>query len=68
MAGSVGDGRIGQRPTVALTTPRFVAVPFIVAGAPIVTTMHAKPARHLVAPLELSLSPMPVGPPRRRSR
>ena len=33
--------------TVALTTPRFVAVPFLVAGAPVVTTMHAKLARYL---------------------
>lgn len=52
--------RIGLHRTVALTTPRFVAVPFIVAGAPVVTTMHARLARYLAAPLGLSLSPVPV--------
>ena len=33
--------KLGLTRTVALTTPRFVAVPFLVAGAPVVTTMHA---------------------------
>ena len=34
--------KLGLRRTVALTTPRFMAVPFLVAGAPVVTTMHAR--------------------------
>ena len=52
--------RLGLGRTVALTTPRFVAVPFLVAGAPVVTTMHARLARLFAASLGLSLSPVPV--------
>ena len=52
--------KLGLRRTVVLTTPRFVAVPFLVAGAPVVTTMHAKLARFFAAALGLSLSPAPV--------
>jgi len=52
--------KLGLRRTVALTTPRFVAVPFVVAGAPVVTTMHARLARFFAAQLGLSLSPAPV--------
>ena len=52
--------KLGLERTVALTTPRFVAVPFLVAGAPVVTTMHAKLARFFATTLGLSLSPVPV--------
>jgi LysR family transcriptional regulator, mexEF-oprN operon transcriptional activator len=52
--------KLGLTRTVALTTPRFVAVPFLVAGSPVVTTMHAKLARYFAAALGLSLSPAPV--------
>ena len=52
--------KLGLERTVALTTPRFVVVPFLVAGAPVVTTMHAKLARFFAATLGLSLSPAPV--------
>jgi DNA-binding transcriptional LysR family regulator len=52
--------KLGLSRTVAVTTPRFVAVPFLVAGAPLVTTMHAKLARYFAGALGLSLSPAPV--------
>ena len=52
--------KLGLSRTVAVTTPRFVAVPFLVAGAPVVTTMHAKLARYFAGALGLSLSPAPV--------
>ena len=52
--------KLGLARTVALTTPRFVAVPFLVAGAPVVTTMPARLARFFAATLGLSLSPAPV--------
>lgn len=55
--------KLGLSRTVALTTPRFVAVPFLVAGAPVITTMHAKLARFFAAKLGLSLSPAPVDLP-----
>jgi len=52
--------KLGLKRTVALTTPRFIAVPFLVRGAPVVTTMHARLARFFAAALGLSLSPPPV--------
>jgi DNA-binding transcriptional LysR family regulator len=52
--------KLGLRRTVALTTPRFMAVPFLVAGAPVVTTMHGRLARFFADALGLSLSPAPV--------
>jgi LysR family transcriptional activator of mexEF-oprN operon len=52
--------KIGLSRKVALTTPRFVAVPFLVAGAPVVTTMHARLARIFASELGLALSRVPV--------
>ena len=56
--------KLGLRRTVALTTSRFMAVPFLVAGAPVVTTMPARTARFFAASLGLSLSPTPVELPK----
>jgi len=52
--------KLGLSRTVAVTTPHFVAVPFLVAGAPVITTMHGKLARYFAGALGLSLSPAPV--------
>jgi len=54
---------IGLKRNVTLVTPRFLAVPFLVRGAPVVTTMHAELARLFAATLGLSLSPPPVALP-----
>ncbi len=54
---------LGLKRTVALTTPRFLAVPFLVRGAPVVTTMHARLARYFAEALGLSLSVPPVDLP-----
>lgn len=51
---------LGLSRTVALTTTRFVAVPFLVAGAPVITTMPARLARLFAKELGLSLSPVPI--------
>ncbi|WP_395665806.1 LysR family transcriptional regulator [Methylocella sp.] len=51
---------LGRRRTVALTTSRFLAVPFLVQGAPVVTTMHSRLARFFAGALGLSLSLPPV--------
>lgn len=51
---------LGLKRTVVLTTPRFLAVPYLVARAPVVVTMHARIARLFAAELGLSLSPPPV--------
>jgi LysR family transcriptional activator of mexEF-oprN operon len=55
--------KLGLSRTVVLTTPRFVVVPFLVAGAPVITTMHARLARLFAATLGLSLSPTPIALP-----
>lgn len=52
--------KIGRFRKIALTTPRFVAVPFLVSGAPVVTTMHARLARIFASELNLALSRVPV--------
>ena len=56
--------KLGLTRTIAVTTPRFVAVPFLVAGAPVVTTMHEKLARYFAGALGLSLSPAPLELPK----
>jgi len=52
--------KLGLRRTVALTTPRFLAVPSLVARAPVIATMQARLARLFAAELGLTLSPLPV--------
>ena len=52
--------KLGLARKVAVITPRFAAVPFLVAGAPVVTTMPERLARFFAARLGLSLSPAPV--------
>jgi hypothetical protein len=52
--------KCGLRRTVVLTTPRFLAVPSLVARAPVVVTTHARIARFFAAELALSLSTPPV--------
>ena len=53
-------GKLGLRRSVALTTPRFLTVPYLVAHAPVIVTMGARLARLFAAELGLSLSPPPV--------
>jgi DNA-binding transcriptional LysR family regulator len=55
--------KLGVSRKIALVTPRFVAVPFLVAGAAVVTTMHARLARYFADALGLSLSAPPVDLP-----
>jgi DNA-binding transcriptional LysR family regulator len=52
--------KLGLRRTVALITPRFLAVPSLVARAPVIVTMQARLARRFAAELGLTLSPLPV--------
>ena len=52
--------KLGLSRKIALVTPRFVAVPFLVAGAAVISTMHARLARYFAGELDLSLSPPPV--------
>lgn len=55
--------KIGMKRVVALTTPRFLAVPFLVRDAPVITTMHAQLARIFAESLGLNLSVPPVALP-----
>jgi DNA-binding transcriptional LysR family regulator len=52
--------KLGMQRSVVLTTPRFLTVPYLVARAPVVVTMHARLARLFAAQLGLNLSPPPV--------
>lgn len=51
---------LGLQRSVALTTPRFLTVPYLVAQAPVIVTMGARLARRFAAEFGLSLSPPPV--------
>ena len=50
----------GLSRTVVLWTPRFLAVPTLVQGAPVITTMSARLAELYAKTLGLTLSPAPV--------
>ncbi|SFG61030.1 LysR family transcriptional regulator [Methylobacterium gossipiicola] len=52
--------KLGLHRTLAVTTPRFLAVPFLVRSAPVLTTMHARLATFFAGALGLSVSPAPV--------
>jgi DNA-binding transcriptional LysR family regulator len=52
--------KVGLTRTVALTTPRFLVVPFLVRAAPVITTMHGRLARLFANELGLSLSVPPL--------
>jgi DNA-binding transcriptional LysR family regulator len=56
--------KLGRSRRIALVTPRFVAVPFLVAGAAVITTMHARLAHIFAGELALTLSPPPVELPK----
>ncbi|TNC14374.1 LysR family transcriptional regulator [Methylobacterium terricola] len=52
--------RLGLSRTLAVTSPRFLAVPFLVRSAPVLTTMQARLAHLFAATLGLTVSPAPV--------
>lgn len=49
--------------TIALTTPGFLAVPFVVARAPLITTMPSRLARYFAQTFGFATSPAPVALP-----
>lgn len=55
--------KLGLKRTIAVVTPRFLAVPFLVRDAPVITTMHAQLARLFASTLGLRLSLPPVALP-----
>jgi len=52
--------KLGLRRSVALTTPRFLTVPSLVARAPVIVTIQSRLACRFAAELGLSLSPLPI--------
>lgn len=52
--------KLGLSRRIAVVSPRFVAVPMLVANAPVITTMHARLARYFAGELNLTLSPPPI--------
>ncbi|SDO35285.1 transcriptional regulator, LysR family [Filomicrobium insigne] len=52
--------KLGLSRKIAVVTPRFVAVPMLVASSPVITTMHARLARYFAKELGLTLSPPPI--------
>ena len=48
------------RRTIALTTPGFLAVPFVVRRAPVITTMPSRLARYFADAFGLATSPAPI--------
>jgi len=49
--------------TIALTTPGFLAVPFVVSRAPVITTMPKRLARYFAEAFGLATSPPPLDLP-----
>lgn len=65
-ARGVGDealGPLGLRRTVAVATPHFAAVPFILKGARLLSTVPLPAARLFAERFGLAASPVPVALP-----
>ena len=60
--GAVDDAlaKLKLKRSIALTTPGFLAVPFVVRRAPVVTTMPSRLARYFADAFGLATSPAPV--------
>ncbi len=54
---------LGLRHTIAVTTPHFAAVPFLLKGAPLLSTVPRRPARLFAERFGLAASPVPVALP-----
>lgn len=52
--------KLGLSRTLAVTTPRFLVVPFLVRAAPVIATMHARLATYFAGAVGLTVSPVPV--------
>ena len=54
---------LGLRRTIAVTTPHFAAVPFLLKGARLLSTVPQRPARLFAERFGLATSPVPVALP-----
>ncbi|GJE72261.1 LysR family transcriptional regulator [Methylorubrum podarium] len=55
--------KIGRKRVIALTSPRFSVMPFVVRQAPVIATMHARLARFFADSMGLTVSPAPIALP-----
>ncbi|GJE78162.1 LysR family transcriptional regulator [Methylorubrum suomiense] len=55
--------KIGRKRVIALTSPRFAVMPFVVRQAPVIATMHSRLARFFADSMGLTVSPAPVDLP-----
>ncbi|KQT57704.1 LysR family transcriptional regulator [Methylobacterium sp. Leaf456] len=55
--------KIGRSRVIALTSPRFAVMPFVVRQAPVIATMHSRLARFFADSMGLTVSPAPVDLP-----
>ena len=54
---------IGRKRVIAMTSPRFTVMPFVVQHAPVIATMHARLARFFGDAMGLAVSPAPIALP-----
>lgn len=55
--------KIGRRRVIALTSPRFTVMPFVLRQAPVIATMHSRLADFFGDSMGLSVSPAPIDLP-----
>ncbi|MBX9930878.1 MAG: LysR family transcriptional regulator [Methylobacterium sp.] len=55
--------KIGRTRVIALTSPRFTIMPFVVRQAPVIATMHSRLARFFGDAMGLAVSPAPIALP-----
>ncbi|GJD97215.1 LysR family transcriptional regulator [Methylobacterium iners] len=55
--------KIGRTRVIALTSPRFTIMPFVVRQAPVIATMHSRLARFFGEAMDLTVSPAPIALP-----
>ncbi|PXW65887.1 LysR family transcriptional regulator [Methylobacterium sp. B4] len=55
--------KIGRKRVIALTSPRFSVMPFVVRQAPVIATMHSRLARFFAESMGLTVSPAPIALP-----
>lgn len=55
--------KIGRRRVIALTSPRFTVMPFVLRQAPVIATMHSRLAYFFGESMGLSVSPAPIALP-----
>ena len=55
--------QIGRKRVIAVTSPRFTVMPFVIRQAPVIATMHSRLARFFGEAMGLAVSPAPIALP-----